>query len=63
MCDVLHGGYPPNTTNKVVTSLRFSRLEVADSLSKVVEELLSGDQQDFPVKSGPAVVGILPRDA
>jgi Zn-dependent protease len=42
---------------------RFRSLAEADSLSKVVEELLSGDQQDFPVKSGARVVGILPRDA
>jgi predicted transcriptional regulator len=39
----------------------FRTLSPQDSLTRAVELLLSGAQQDFPVIDGPAVVGILTR--
>ncbi|MBN2562654.1 MAG: site-2 protease family protein [Phycisphaerae bacterium] len=40
---------------------RFRSLTETDRLSKVVEELLSGDQQDFPVTKDGRIVGVLTR--
>jgi Zn-dependent protease/CBS domain-containing protein len=39
----------------------FRTLSPTDPLSRAVELLLTGTQQDFPVVSGPAVTGILTR--
>jgi Zn-dependent protease len=41
---------------------RFRALSTQDSLSKAVEELLAGSQQDFPVLENSAPVGILRRN-
>jgi CBS domain-containing protein len=41
---------------------RFRALSTQDSLSKAVEELLAGSQQDFPVLENGAPVGILRRN-
>jgi Zn-dependent protease len=41
---------------------RYRTLEVEDPLSKAVEELLAGSQQDFPVMKGDRVAGVLRRN-
>jgi len=40
---------------------QFRTLAVGDNLSRAVELLLSGSQQDFPVMDGDVVVGVLTR--
>jgi len=41
---------------------RFRSLAVEDSLDSAIKELLAGSQQDFPVTSNGAVVGMLRRN-
>jgi predicted transcriptional regulator len=40
---------------------RFRVLAEQDTLSRAAQELLAGDQQDFPVVNDHTVIGILPR--
>ncbi len=60
-----HHTAPPSLTRGVPVSeamiTRFRTFADADRLPKVVEESLSGDQQDFPVTKDGRIVGALTR--